>query len=225
MDLLIFDSPEEVARQASSRVGDLISEGDGPFSLGLAGGSTPMATYRLLRDRATGWQRVSAWLSDERWVAHDHERSNGRMAFETLLEHVDASFHRPPWSLSITAAESAAEYESRLRSVFGPRGPDLIMLGMGDDGHTASLFPGTPALGETTRWYVANRVGALGEERLTATYPLLWSARLLLLMAVGRAKAQALEAAFEGATPAGRLGEGEARVEWYVDKEAASLVS
>ncbi len=225
MELLVFENAEEVAQQASARVGELISGSQGPFSLGLAGGSTPLATYRLLRDRASGWERVKAWLSDERWVPPDDERSNGHMAAESLLDHVDASFDRPKWGEHMAAADSAADYEARLRSIFDGRRPDLIMLGMGNDGHTASLFPETPALGETSRWYMANPVTAIGEDRLTATYPLLWSARLLVVVAVGEAKAQALNASIEGSTPAGRLGEGDARVEWYVDKDAASLVS
>ena len=225
MELLVFDSAEEVARRASTRIGDLIMASEGPFSLGLAGGTTPLATYRLLRRRAIGWEKVNAWLSDERWVPPDHERSNGRMAAESLLDHVGASFHRPLWNEHTTAADSAADYEARLRSIFDGGRPDLIVLGMGDDGHTASLFPETPALAEMTRWYAANPVATLGEDRLTATYPLLWNARLLMVVVVGKAKAHALKASFARDTPAGRLGEGDARVEWHVDEEAASLVS
>ena len=224
MELLVFDGAEEVAQRTSTRIGDLIMDSEGPFSLGLAGGTTPLATYRLLRGRATGWEKVNAWLSDERWVPSDHERSNGRMAAESLLDHVGASFHRPRWSEHTNAADSAADYEARLRAIFDDGRPDLVILGMGEDGHTASLFPGTPALDEMTRWYAANPVATLGEDRLTATYPLLWNARLLMVVVVGKAKAHALKASFEGATPAGRLGEGNARVEWYVDREAASLV-
>jgi 6-phosphogluconolactonase len=98
------------------------------------------------------------------------------------------------------------------------------MLGVGEDGHTASLFPGTEALGETGRWFVANHVPAMGETRLTATYGMLWRARLLLVLAVGQAKATAVKASFDGTTPAGRLGDGEAEVEWHLDRESASLL-
>ena len=142
MELLVFDSAEEVARRASTRVEELVSASREWFSLGLAGGTTPLATYGLLRERAIDWSRVNAWLSDERWVPPDHERSNGRMAAESLLDHVDASFHRPRWAEDMTAADSAADYEARLRSIFEGGRSDLIILGMGDDGHTASLFPG-----------------------------------------------------------------------------------
>jgi 6-phosphogluconolactonase len=175
--------------------------------------------------KGRGWGHVDAWLSDERWVALDDPRSNGRMASEALLNHVDARFDRPRFDDFIMPEDSAAHYEARLRSIHDRGGPDLVLLGMGDDGHTASLFPGTSAVGEERRWYVANEVPRLEEIRLTATFPLLWSARMILVLAVGAAKASALRASFEGATPAGRLGEGDAEVEWYVDRDAASLLA
>ncbi len=225
MDLLIHDSPEAVSEAASTRVAGLLTGTSGRFSLGLAGGSTPEATYRALRSAGGGWDRVDAWLADERWVAPDHERSNGHMAATVLFDHVDATLERPRWGEFIMPEDSAAHYEARLRSIHGKRPPDLVLLGMGDDGHTASLFPGTVALQERTRWYVANHVPQLGEDRLTATLPLLWSARLLMVLVVGGGKAEALKASFEDDTPAGRLGQGDAEVEWYVDRDAATLLA
>jgi len=222
MELLVHEGPQRVAEAAAKRVAGLISEATGRFSFGLAGGTTPEATYRELRGRAIGWAKVDAWLSDERWVALSDERSNGRMASMALLDHVDATFHRPRWSDLITPRDSAVHYEAQLRSILVDRPPNLVMMGMGDDGHTASLFPGTAALDERNRWYVANQVPQLDEDRLTATYPLLWSARLLMVLVVGMSKADAVKASFEGATPAGRLGDGDAEVEWYVDQDAAS---
>jgi 6-phosphogluconolactonase len=147
------------------------------------------------------------------------------MAAETLMDHVDARFHRPVWSELIEPNDSAALYESTIRGILGDDRPDLILLGMGDDGHTASLFPDTPALGETNRWFVAQHVPQQRETRITATYPLLWAAELLLVLVVGKSKAEALKEALAGRTPAGRLGEGDGEVEWYVDVAAASLVS
>jgi 6-phosphogluconolactonase len=146
------------------------------------------------------------------------------MAAEALLDHVDAVFHRPRWSELLEPEDSAVHYEATLRSIHGSRPPDLILLGVGEDGHTASLFPGTEALSETNRWFVANHVPSLGEERLTSTYELLWRARLLLVLAVGSTKAPAVKASFEMTTPAGRLDEGEAEVEWHLDRDAASLL-
>jgi 6-phosphogluconolactonase len=224
MEMLVHESAEAVAAAASRRVADLISATTETFSLGLAGGSTPEATYKALRGMSPGWDRVTAWLSDERWVPPDDERSNGRMAESALLGHVDAVFHRPKWSELIEPEDSAVHYEAGLRSIHGNKPPDVVMLGVGEDGHTASLFPGTAALAEGSRWYVANHVPALGEDRLTATFALLRTARLLIVLAVGEAKATAVRASFEGTTPAGRLDEGKAEVEWYMDREAASLL-
>jgi 6-phosphogluconolactonase len=225
MEVLVEETAEDVADAASRRVADLVAATGGRFSLGLAGGSTPEATYRSLRRLSPGWDNVDAWLSDERWVPPDHERSNGRMAAQTLLDHVDARFDRPRWSELIMPEDSAAHYEARLRSIHGRGRPDVVLLGIGEDGHTASLFPGTAALDEMNRWFVANHVPQLGEDRLTATFPMLWRSRLLMVLAVGAGKAQAVKQSFEGATPAGRLGAGEAVVEWYLDRQAAALVA
>jgi len=221
----VHDTPEATAVASANRIAELMEDGEDVFSLGLAGGSTPEATYRSLRDRARSWDRVDAWLSDERWVPPDHERSNGRMAAETLLDQVDARFHRPRWSEFMEARDAAAHYEATLRSIHDRRRPDLILLGLGEDGHTASLFPGTSALEEESRWFVANRVPQIDEVRLTATFPLLWRARVVMLLVVGERKAQAVAESVAGQTPAGRLRDGEAEVEWHLDASAASLLS
>ncbi|HSK05995.1 MAG TPA: 6-phosphogluconolactonase [Acidimicrobiia bacterium] len=225
MEIRVSETGEEMAQAAARRVADLVASAEERFSLGLAGGSTPAQTYRSLRGLAPGWEKVDAWLSDERWVPSDHERSNGRMAAEALIDHVGAEFTRPRWSEHLLPEDAAAHYEARLRSIHGGRRPNLVLLGVGEDGHTASLFPGTTALEESSRWFVANHVPQLGEERLTATFPLLWRSRLLMVLAVGGDKAEAVQRSFEGSTPAGRLGEGEAVVEWYLDRSAAALVA
>lgn len=225
MQTVVHDTPETTAIASASRIAEVMEATEGRFTLGLAGGSTPEATYRALRGRGRDWARVDAWLSDERWVPPDHERSNGRMAGETLLHHVDARFHRPRWSEFMEPRDAAAHYEAKLRSLHHGHQPDLILLGLGEDGHTASLFPGTPALEEKSRWFVANRVPEIGEVRLTATYPLLWTARVLMVLVVGKHKADAVAESMAGGTPASRLGEGEAAVEWHLDTAAASLLS
>lgn len=223
MELVVYDTPEEAAVGAAERIADLLAAAGDGFTLGLAGGSTPAAIYEALRGRATGWDRVDAWLSDERWVPHDDERSNGRMAARTLIDHVGARFHRPRWSEHIEAADAAVHYEAKIRSIHQDKRPDLILLGMGEDGHTASLFPGSEALDEKSRLFVANAIPETGEARLTATYPLLWSAQRLLVMVTGEAKAPALAKAFAGdEVPIARIGEGDAEVEWHVDGAAAS---
>lgn len=225
MELFVHETADAAAQGASKRIADLISTAEGRFSFGLAGGSAAEATYRMLRGRASGWDKVDAWLSDERWVSPDHERSNGRMVALTLLDHVQANFIRPRWSEYMQPPDAAAHYEARLRSIHGERPPDLIMLGMGADAHIASLFPGTPALAERNRWYVANPESGQEEDRLTATYPLLWRASLVMVVTLGVEKAGALKASFEDGTPAGQLSEAEGAVEWYVDRDAASLLS
>lgn len=225
MQLVVHETPDEVANAAATEIATEISATEGAFTFGLAGGSTPEATYRALRARPGQWPDVHAWLSDERWVDPSHERSNGRMASESFLDHVEATLHRPEWDGSIEASESAERYEATIRSLHRERRPDLILLGVGADGHTASLFPGTRALSETSRWIVANDVPELGETRITATFPLIWAARRVLVLVTGAHKAQAVKASLEGASPAGRLGGGEAEVEWHVDRAAASLVS
>ena len=123
------------------------------------------------------------------------------------------------------AGDSAAYYEATLRSLHEEGHPDVILLGIGEDGHTASLFPRSVALEEEVRWYVGNVIPETGEARLTATYPLLWAARRLIVITAGESKAEAVRDSFAGNTPAGRIGEGDAEVEWHVDTAAASLLS
>lgn len=225
MEAIVHDTPEDLAIAAAGAISDLIASAPGRFTLGLAGGSTPEATYERLAEAEVRWDRVDAWLSDERWVAPDHERCNGRMAADILFDHVDASLHRPLWGETIQPDDAAAHYEASVRSIHPDGVPDLILLGIGADGHTASLFPGTEAMTEGTRWIVANYVPQQEETRLTATYPLLWKARQVMFLVAGEEKAQAVRDSFDGETPAGRLGEGAGEVTWHLDAAAASLLS
>ena len=121
------------------------------------------------------WDRVDVWLADERWVPHDHEDSNGRMAAEALFDHVNADL--PPTAAGRPGSSRTSRplhYEAVLRSIHPvDHPPDLVLLGLGDDGHTASLFPGTDALKAERRWFVSNFVAALDTWRLTATIPFL----------------------------------------------------
>lgn len=226
MELVVYDTPADTAAGAARRIAELIDHAVDGFTLGLAGGTTPAAAYESLRDLKVRWETVDAWLSDERWVPLDDERSNGRMAAEALMNHVDARFHRPMWTEEMEASDSATRYEATLRSLHDGRRPDLILLGMGEDAHTASLFPGSDALDETERWFVANTIPETGEQRLTATFSLLWWARRLMVITTGQQKAAPLRDAFEGrSTPIGLCSEGDADVEWHVDSSAASLLS
>lgn len=203
----------------------MASGGEATFSLGLAGGSTPEATYEELAATHTEWRNVTAWLADERWVPHDSPRSNGRMAAQSLFDQVPANLIRPEFAEEISPEESAAGYGRFLRDLHLEGPPDLVLLGLGDDGHTASLFPGSRALDETRHRYVSNVIPETGEIRITATYPFLNTARRIVFLVVGEAKALALEASLAGETPAGRVGGSESRVEWHVDRSAASRLS
>ncbi len=224
MEVIVHEETERVSASVADRIAAALEESGGRFTFGLAGGSTPIAAYRQLAGMGLDWSAADAWVSDERWVPPGHQRSNGRMAEENLLRHIEARFHRPGWAETLEPADSARRYEAVIRGIHEGRRPDLVHLGLGDDGHTASLFPGTRALEETERWIVANDVPLLGEPRITATFPLLWEARLIIVQATGPSKAEAVRGSMAGETPAGRLVEGKGRVEWHLDREAARLV-
>src|ERR1051326_6588109 len=150
-------------------LGQAAIDARGAFSIALSGGSTPRELHRRLANAPLvsqlDWPRVHVFFGDERCVPPDHPDSNYRMASETLLSHVpvlDAHVHRMRGE--IPPEEGAVEYEQELRAFFAGEPPrlDLILLGMGDNGHTASLFPGLQAVHEQTRWVVAEDVAEVG---------------------------------------------------------------
>ncbi len=207
MNLLVKEDPQQLAEAAArdfaAKAEAAIAE-HGSFTVALAGGSTPEATYEILaRDYADGldWSKVHVFFGDERTVPPDHEDSNYRMAQRTLLSHVPVgSIHRMRGELPPT--EAAAAYEEELREFFGasdePPSLDLILLGIGEDGHTASLFPETSALEVHDRWVVANPVLKLDTTRLTLTVPVINSARAVNFLVAGECKAEALKQILEG---------------------------
>lgn len=172
-----------------------------PRTLALAGGSTPRELYRRLATTPLDWAEMDVFFSDERCLPPTHPESNYAMAREALLRHVPARVHPMPG-----AACDAAAYEQELRTVFPQTPPafDLILLGLGADGHTASLFPGDRALDERERWVV--RVERPDYARLTFTLPLLSAARAIILLVCGTRKRQALGPLLAGEDgPAARL--------------------
>lgn len=227
MDVLIHDSPGALAAAAAEMIAAIAA--DGPMTLGLAGGSTPASTYDALGNHDIDWERVSLWLSDERWVAHDHADSNGRMALEHLPAAAAPRLVRPRYSVYLDPMDSAAHYEAALRDMHGDRAPDVVLLGMGTDGHTASLFPGTEALeADPRRWFVANHVPSLDTWRLTATATLLRRARRVLVLVAGEDKAEVLAEVIDG--PEGRypiqlLHQADGEVTVMCDRGAASRLS
>jgi 6-phosphogluconolactonase len=204
----------------------------GIFHAALSGGGTPKQVYPLLlepeRRDAIDWGRVEFWWGDERSVPPDHPESNFGVAYGMLISQLPGvrpdRIHRMPAEASDIDA-AAMTYESEIRLAFGARGDtppafDLIWLGMGPDGHTASLFPGTAALEEERRWVVANWVPQQDTWRMTFTYPLLEAARDVIIVVTGADKADAIRAIRAGGSglPAERVS-GE-RVEWIVDVDA-----
>lgn len=195
-------------------------------TIGLAGGSTPRAAYERLVRRHLPWRRVHAWLTDERAVPPSHVASNSGMARRALFDHVPAVFHPVPWDEDPAAA--AAAYDAELTG-FLPRGargpqPGLVVLGLGEDGHTASLFPGTAALDEREPGFVANWVPQLSAWRLTATLPLLTAARRTVFVVSGRHKAAVAAEVLAGGgdLPAARVSRESRDAVWLLDREAAS---
>jgi len=207
----------------------------GAFDVALSGGSTPKALFALLADNPKiPWDKVRFFWGDERHVPPDHPDSNYRMASESLLSKIGA---RPDQVFRIAAenpdaAKAASDYEQTLREAFHTSGEeppqfDLVMLGIGSEGHTASLFPGTKALDEDRRWVVSNWVGKLYTQRITLTARVLNNAVLTMFMVAGADKALALKGILEGPTepaqlPAQMIRPVHGRLLWLIEKSAAS---
>jgi 6-phosphogluconolactonase len=232
---LTWAAAEEFARRAEEAVRD-----SGAFTVALSGGSTPKALFRLLAGEGDGafrgrvpWGSVRVFWGDERHVPPDHPDSNYRMTCDTLLSRVPI----PPENIhriqgEEPEAEKAAEaYEQALCRVFRvaegqlPRF-DLVLLGMGPDGHTASLFPGTPALHERKRLVVAQWIEKLQTRRITLTVPVLNNAALVVFLVSGAEKAETLREVLLGEYrperfPAQLVRPTDGRLLWLVDQAAA----
>jgi 6-phosphogluconolactonase len=197
----------------------------GRFRIALAGGSTPRALYPALV-AGVDWTRANLFFGDERAVPKNDPMSNYRMARETLLEpaHVPPA-NVIPWRADDPDLDAAArDYEEALRAGASAPWLDLALLGLGPDGHTASLFPGTSALAEEERLAVAVDVAQMGTRRLTLTYPALCGAREVCFLVTGREKATALATVIEaGHLPAARImRRAGGAVTVFCDREAAS---
>ena len=234
-EVRVFSDVNELslrAAQAAVRtITDAVSA-TGQCSLVLSGGSTPRTLYGLLASQfrtEIPWDRVHLFWGDERYVPSDAPDSNYRMVRESLLEHVPcpaANVH-PMMTRVPTADLAAGDYEATLRKHCPGDWPrfDLVLLGLGDDGHTASLFPGSPALSENTRWVVPAQAPVEPRTRLTLTFPALNRAAVAYFLVSGAKKADALDHVFaEHADPnlypaAGiRLEDG--AVTWWMDRDA-----
>lgn len=206
----------ETGREAISR--------SGLFRLGLAGGSTPRAVYKALASHSDDfpWEHVQITFGDERCVPADSQDSNFHMAFESLLCRVPL----PVGNVfqihgEMAPDDAAAQCEAQLKAVASRLGEpiyrhDLLLLGLGEDGHTASLFPGSPALEETQRLVIATTGPKPPPQRVTFTYPLLNASRKVAFLLNDPKKESVLEAALRGEFPAGKVRPADGEVVWIV---------
>jgi 6-phosphogluconolactonase len=230
----IQPDPQALARQAAAWMTGIALAQPGPVRIALSGGSTPRALYGELageafRDRFP-WDRAVWFWGDERFVPADHPDSNYRMARDALLSKVPVPADRVhPMPVDGTAGEAALAYERCLQAVYGaahldPARPlfDIMLLGLGEDGHTASLLPGDAALAERRRWVVAVVQGR-PQPRLTLTYPTIESSRNTAFLVAGTSKAQAFKAIRSGTSmaPAARVKPLGSTI-WFADRAAAA---
>jgi 6-phosphogluconolactonase len=237
-----FADADEAARAGAALVANAIVEAlraRGTCRMALAGGSTPRALYRRLAAEPyrslVPWAALDIFWSDERSVPPSHADSNYGMACDTLLNHLSVDWrHVHRIEGEIDPSTAAGRYETTIRAAFrGESGVprfDLVLLGLGADAHTASLFPDTHALVERDALVAANRVAHLQTTRITMTLPLLNDARRLMFLVTGADKAPAVRQVLESITapasaPAARVQPRDGRVDWILDAGAASLIS
>ena len=237
-------SEQALFRRAAAEFAHLAAEAvarRGRFSVAFSGGTTPQGLYGALAANArlreaVPWNRTLVFWGDERQVPPGHPDSNYGMAREVLLSKIsipEVNVHRIPGELP-DASEAAHRYEDDMRAALGlgaaefPRF-DLVLLGLGADGHTASLFPGTEALRERQRSAAANWVDTLRAWRITLTLPAINRARTVMFLVCGADKAEAVKSVLEGpsvpdAPPARLVRPRHGRLLWFMDPDAASLL-
>lgn len=238
-EIKVLPDLDAVAREAADRVVAAAQEAvelNGSFSLALCGGSTPKALYNLLAEEPyrsqIDWVRTEIFFGDERCVPPDHADSNYKLAKETLLDRIPLpgdNVYRMRGE--IDPNEAAKAYGLMLKDKFGDRGIDLVLLGMGDDGHTASLFPHTPALQEKEHRVVAQLVekSTTGRSwRITLTAPFINRSGRVMLMVVGQGKSARVREVLEGDRDTDRLptqliDPELTRVTWLMDPGAAGM--
>jgi 6-phosphogluconolactonase len=239
-DVRVFHTVEELSRAAAAAVADRINSAvrsSGRCSIALSGGNTPRELYRVLgttfRDRVA-WTDVHVFWGDERLVPADDPRRNDRMAREMLLDHVGcpASHIHSMSAGALPPDDAAREYEETMRRYFADGRPrfDLVLLGLGTDGHTASIFPDSPALDEHERWVRAVRAPADPPLRLTLTLPVLSQASNIFFLVSGAQKSRAFRAALDERTnprtcPAAAVRPINGGLTWWADAEAAESVT
>ena len=242
-DLLTYADPEALARATAAHFAEQATESiraRGRFTVALSGGTTPRRTYALLAEEYGAripWPKVHVFWGDERCVPPDDIQSNYRLAREALLDSVPVPAENVhPMNGDLQPGRAADAYEQTLRHFFSSMPDvgatahfDLILLGMGADGHTASLFPGTAALQEHNSWVVGHYVEKLGTWRLTLTLPIIDAAAQVTFVVSGESKAKMLKTVLaerpqRAAVPAQMVQPREGRLLWMVDAAAAALL-
>lgn len=232
--LRVFDDVAALARGGADWVAELARRSSGRFVVALSGGSTPKPLYQHFAEEpirsSFPWERAHWLLGDERFVPPSDPASNFGMICAAFLSHVPApkqNVHPVPTE-GLTLDEAAAQYETTLQLLYGAESLDasrplfdLCLLGLGEDGHTASLIPGQPVLEERKRW-VASVGHGRPEPRITLTYPVLESSRAVAFLVAGESKRKILDEVLTGGStvPAARLNP-KGEVIWLVDRAAA----
>jgi 6-phosphogluconolactonase len=239
IEVTVTEDAEEAARTCAERIAEAIDEARadrGAAHVALAGGRTPGRTYELLGERVEDWRDVHLWFGDERCVPLDDPDSNHRLVTETLLGALGARGVDPPLVHAVAGAggepaAAAADYERALRDAVPTDGAgvpvlDVALLGLGEDGHTASLFPDDAALDERERLCVPVHGTKPPFDRVSLTLPVLRAARRTVLLTAGAGKAWAVGAMLTGPTrrvPASLLADGDGAVELIADRTAAPV--
>lgn len=238
VSITIFRSTADLTRNSAQCIVNLVSgaiQKRGRATVALSGGTTPKVVYELLATpefrNCIDWNKTHLFWGDERCVLPNHPESNYRMVKEALLDKVvihQSNVHRVLTELP--APEAASEYEKNIVEHFGFHNPefDLVLLGMGEDGHTASLFPGTTALNEQHKTVTGVFVPKLNANRVTLTFPAINQSQAVLFIVSGRGKASVLRDVLEGKSgkyPVERVALTHGDLLWYVDAEAASLLT
>jgi 6-phosphogluconolactonase len=239
-DISVVKDAERLSHLAAMRMSEGIGssiEARGVSYVALAGGSTPLRVYQILAAdhmrNTIDWRHVHLFFGDERMVPPDDPASNYGMVSRELVSHIPIppeNIHRIRGEAS--AVDAGMEYETELQKCFGGRVPrfDIVILGVGEDGHTASLFPGTDALIEGSRMAIGYFIPQLNIWRVTLTLPVLLNARETLFLVTGKRKASMVARILEAGEPqagipASMVRPTQGRVHWILDEEAASLLS
>lgn len=239
----VFQNSEELNNFAAEKFVEIVNEAiekRGQFTVSLAGGSTPKSLYKLLSSNKfkdiIDWSKVFFFFGDERNVLPDSDESNFKMAHENLFVPLEINVNNIfPWLTGSETPEIVAEiYQGEIIKFFNLRENefprfDLILLGMGNDGHTASLFPFTKALNEKSKIAVENSVEKLNTTRLTLTFPVINNARNVIFLVAGEEKAETLREVLEGEIQPEKLPSQSVNLEngnlyWLIDKNVAKLL-